>query len=67
MYFVYVLRNSKGILYKGFTSNLDKRIEQHTVEDGFNSYTQKRGPWKLVYFEKFKTSQEARIREKYLK
>ena len=67
MYWVYVLRNKKGVLYTGFTSDLKKRIKKHTVIDGFNSYTQKRGPWKLVYSEQLRTEKEARIREKFLK
>ena len=67
MYWVYVLRNNKGILYKGFTGNLQKRLEKHIIIDGFNSYTQKRGPWRLVYFEIYATEQRARKREKYLK
>jgi putative endonuclease len=67
MYWVYVLRNREGILYKGFTSNLAKRIEKHMAIDGFNSYTQKRGPWTLVYYEQHATEREARNHERYLK
>ncbi len=54
-------------MYKGFTSDLKNRLKKHTVFDGFNSYTQKRGPWSLVYTEKFETEAEARAREKFLK
>jgi putative endonuclease len=67
MYFVYVLENPKGILYKGSTDNLDKRVKQHNNADGFVSFTAKRGPWKLVYSEEFKTRQEAEAREKFFK
>ena len=67
MYFVYVLENPKGKLYKGFTSNPEKRISQHNANDGFSSHTSKRGPWKLVYQEEFSTEKEARQREKFLK
>lgn len=67
MYFVYVLQNSKGVLYKGQTDNLSKRIEQHNANDGFPSYTNKRGPWKLVYSESFLTRKEAKERENFFK
>ena len=67
MYYVYVLRNPKGILYKGFTSNLKKRLKQHNSNDGFLSYTNNRGPWKLIYKEEYETEKNARFREKFLK
>ncbi|MBI2607661.1 MAG: GIY-YIG nuclease family protein [Candidatus Doudnabacteria bacterium] len=50
MYYVYVLRNPKGILYKGSTNNLERRVEQHKL-GLYKNYTQKRGPWELVYHE----------------
>lgn len=67
MYSVYVIQNIQGILYKGFTKDLKKRIAQHNAPDGFKSYTSKRGPWKLVYVEEFPTELEAKSREKFLK
>ncbi len=67
MFFTYVMKNPKGILYKGHTANLKKRIVQHTADDGFSSYTKKRGPWTLVYFERFVTRKEAEEREKFFK
>jgi putative endonuclease len=67
MFFAYVLKNPKGILYKGSTDNLLKRIDQHNNNNGFPSFTAKRGPWKLVHVEEFKTRKEAEAREKYFK
>ncbi len=67
MYYAYVLKNFKGILYKGSTDNLLKRINQHNIESDFLSFTRKRGPWKLIYFEEFKTRREAVTREKFFK
>ena len=67
MYFAYVLQNPKGLLYKGQTDDLDKRISQHNTNDGFKAFTKKRGPWVLVYQEEFLTREEAREREKFLK
>jgi len=67
MHYVYVIQNPKGILYKGYTTNLAVRLEQHNSNDGFHSYTNKKGPWTLVYKEDFQTKQEAIEREKFLK
>lgn len=66
MYFVYVLRSEKdGRLYKGFSSNLEKRIREHN--SGKTKSTKGYLPWKLVYSEKVESRIEARKREKYLK
>ncbi|MBI3816434.1 GIY-YIG nuclease family protein [Candidatus Peregrinibacteria bacterium] len=67
MYCAYVLQNPGGILYKGHTDDLQKRIEQHNAEDGFHSYTKHRGPWTVVYTEEFPTRKEAMMREKFFK
>ncbi len=67
MFFAYILKNPKNILYKGSTDNLLKRIEQHNSNIGFPSFTRKRGPWKLIYSEQFDTRKEAENREKFFK
>lgn len=65
-YFVYVLKSIKdGRLYKGQTSNLNKRLKQH--KRGENKSTKGFMPWELVYFEIFQTREEAVLREKYFK
>jgi putative endonuclease len=65
-YFVYVLESEKdGRLYKGQTSNLSNRVQEHN--SGKTKSTKGYIPWKLVYFEKFETREEAVLREKYLK
>jgi putative endonuclease len=67
MYTVYVIKNPKGVLYKGYTVHLNKRFALHNANDGFSSYTSKRGPWELVYSEKYRTKNEAKERERYFK
>ncbi|MDO8468137.1 MAG: GIY-YIG nuclease family protein [Candidatus Peribacter sp.] len=67
MFYVYVLQNPKGILYKGYTSDLQKRLGQHSSNKSFPSFTCKRGPWKLVYKEKYENQNEAKDRESFLK
>ena len=65
-YFVYVLKSKKdGRLYKGQTSDIDKRLEQHN--SGQVKSTKGFVPWELVYLEKFKSREEAVLREKYFK
>ncbi len=67
MFYVYVLQNPKGILYKGYTADLQKRLKQHNAIDGFQSYTQSRGPWTLLFSEQFTSESEAKDREQFLK
>ena len=54
-----------GRLYKGFTSNLKRRIKEHN--SGQTKSTKGFVPWELIYFEKVNSREEARNREKYLK
>ena len=66
MFFVYVIKSSvDGRLYKGLTSDLQKRINEHNR--GKTKTTKAFKPWELVYYEEFSTRDEARQREKYLK
>ncbi|MES0398117.1 MAG: GIY-YIG nuclease family protein [Syntrophobacteria bacterium] len=65
MYFVYVLRNPEGRLYIGFTSDLERRVLQHQRGEG--GWTRLRGPWKVVFTEKYAARPQAMRREKFLK
>jgi putative endonuclease len=65
-YFVYILESEiDGRLYKGQTSDIDKRIKEHN--SGKTKSTKGYKPWKLVYFEEFATREEAVLREKFFK
>ena len=65
-YFVYILESEvDGRLYKGQTSDIEKRIKEHN--SGKTKSTKGYVPWKLVYFEKFKTIEEAVHRERFFK
>jgi len=69
-YWVYILQNeTTGKLYKGHTSELEKRIERHnTDESGSMRYTHKqKGPWRLIYSEEYPTRAEAMNQERFLK
>ncbi|MBQ0787286.1 MAG: GIY-YIG nuclease family protein [Oceanihabitans sp.] len=65
-YYTYVLQSDMdGRLYKGHTNDVEKRLKEHN--NGKTKSTKGYIPWELVYFETFKTKQEAILREKYFK
>jgi len=66
MYFVYILKSKKdGQLYIGCTNNLKKRIKEYNL--GLVRSTKSRKPFQLIYFEGYRSKQDAFIREHNLK
>ena len=66
MFYVYVLYSLKdNRLYKGFTSDISKRLLRHN--SGGNKSTASRTPFVLVHLESFLEKKEALKREKYIK
>jgi putative endonuclease len=66
MYYAYVLKSIHfEYYYKGHCKDLEKRINQHNA--GMTTSIKPYIPFKLVYFEKFETEQQAITREKYFK
>lgn len=65
-YFVYMLKSLKDKkFYTGCTADLKKRLKQHN--SGRVRSTKARRPFKLVYWESFRTRSEAMKRERRLK
>ena len=65
-YFVYIIySDSSGIYYKGYTSNPEKRLEEHN--SGLSKFTCNKGPWVMVYLEECFSKSQALKREKSLK
>jgi putative endonuclease len=64
-WYVYILKGSNGVFYKGFTNNLKKRLHQHEL--GQNETTRIMKGFSLVYVEVCNTRIEARKFEKFLK
>ncbi len=65
-YYSYVLRSiEKGILYKGSTQDIEKRLMTHN--QGLVQFTSKHLPWEMVLYEQFETRSEAVKREKWYK
>ena len=64
-YTFYIIRNPKGILYKGVTYNLEKR--KKNKKKGIKTWTRKKGPWSLIYGEKFENKNDALKAERFYK
>ncbi len=66
MYYVYVLQSDLDKnFYTGFTTNINKRIEEHN--SGISKATKARIPLRLIYFEFCLNRKDAMRREMYLK
>ncbi|MBU0649610.1 GIY-YIG nuclease family protein [Patescibacteria group bacterium] len=65
MYFVYVIRNKNGLLYKGSTENLEKRLAEHNRNG--KTWTNIRRPWEVVYKECYNSRSDAVKRECFFK
>ncbi len=62
MFFVYILEMSDTTLYTGYTSNIDRRMDQHANGKG-SKYVRARLPFKLIYHERYNSKSEAMKRE----
>ncbi|PIR87313.1 MAG: endonuclease [Candidatus Harrisonbacteria bacterium CG10_big_fil_rev_8_21_14_0_10_49_15] len=66
MFYVYALSSlSRKYIYVGLTNNHTRRINEH--QTGRERTTASYRPFQLILIEEYKTRQEARKREKYLK
>jgi len=57
---------NNGVLYKGVTSNLFKRVSEHKNKMVIG-FTSSYNVTKLVYYEEYETMPEAIAREKHIK
>ncbi|MCH7402489.1 GIY-YIG nuclease family protein [Belliella kenyensis] len=66
VYYTYVLKSRDyDYFYKGHCKDLQKRLAQHNA--GMTKSIKPFIPFDIVYFEEFKTLEEAIKREKYFK
>jgi putative endonuclease len=66
-YYVYILANNHNTtLYIGITNNLERRVYEHKIHLN-KGFTQKYNVTKLVWYERFLTSDSAISKEKQLK
>ncbi|RDW15289.1 endonuclease [Oceanobacillus arenosus] len=63
---VYMLRCKDNTLYTGYTNDLEHRLKMHTEGKGAK-YTRGRGPFKVVYIEKYDEKEKAMQREYQIK
>ena len=62
MVYVYIVECKDGSLYTGWTTNIERRIDEHNQGKGAK-YTRSRAPVKLRHFETYDTKKEAMRRE----
>ncbi len=65
-HFVYVLECQDKSLYKGYTTDLQKRIKEH-IEGAGSEWTKIHCPIALIHFEEFADEKEAIEKEHYFK
>ncbi|MFY9462523.1 MAG: GIY-YIG nuclease family protein [Candidatus Sungiibacteriota bacterium] len=56
MYYVYMIKRQGGTVYFGYTTDLRRRMKEHKVPEEA-----------LVYYEAYKTKEDALMRERQLK
>lgn len=66
-YFVYIVECADGMYYTGVTNNLERRIGEHNEGTDTGSFTYKRRPVVLRYYEYFSDINKAISWEKQLK
>ncbi|MBS1515124.1 MAG: GIY-YIG nuclease family protein [Bacteroidetes bacterium] len=53
MFYAYILKStSTGKMYIGHTDNLETRLKEHNAK-GKTLYTNKKGPWKILWSREF--------------
>jgi len=65
VYTVYIICNPQKVYYKGFTSDVLRRLEEHNSSIG--KYTSEKGPWTLVFKHSFISKSDALKYERMLK
>nr|WP_246282665.1 GIY-YIG nuclease family protein [Natronomonas halophila] len=63
---MYVLECADGSLYTGYTTDVERRVQEHDAGDGAK-YTRGRTPVELVYSESFDSKSAAMSREYEIK
>lgn len=66
MYYLYLLKDPhSGWIYIGYTSDLKRRLKEH--KDGNTQTTKKFSSIDLVYYEAYKSKEDAKEKERKLK
>ena len=67
LFYVYIVKCRDESYYTGITNNINRRIDEHNEGISSSSYTFKRRPVKLVFFETFNDFRIAEQWEKRIK
>lgn len=67
MNYTYMVECADGTLYTGWTSCLKRRLRAHNQGAAGAKYTRAKRPVRLVYYEGFRTREEAMSREYHIK
>lgn len=65
-HFVYMIECVDGSYYTGYTTDVERRVEEHDEGEGA-AYTRGRTPVELVYTERFRSRSAAMTREHEIK
>lgn len=65
-FYVYIIKCSDGSLYTGSTTDLERRMREHSSGKG-SAYTRVRLPIELVFFEEYPDRSTAQKREAQIK
>ena len=66
MFYVYIIKSKLDQkLYIGYSNDLRRRLIEHN--SGVNKSTKNKVPFRLIYYEAYRSETDARIREQKLK
>ncbi|MFD2045590.1 GIY-YIG nuclease family protein [Ornithinibacillus salinisoli] len=65
-YTVYILKCNDNTLYTGYTNDLEQRLKMHESGKGAK-YTRGRGPFQVLFVEKYPSKEKAMQREYEIK
>ncbi len=66
-FFVYIVKCSDGLYYTGVTNDISRRIQEHNSDLNTKSFTFRRRPVDLVFYETFNDPYSAFRLEKQIK
>ena len=66
-YFVYIVECADGSYYTGYTTDVQRRLNEHNYSSRSAKYTRSRRPVKLIYSEEYDTLSKALKREHAIK
>ncbi|NJY61913.1 GIY-YIG nuclease family protein [Salinimicrobium sp. CDJ15-81-2] len=67
LYYVYILECSDKLLYTGITNDISRRLDEHNAGVDKNSFTFKRRPVEVIFYQEFNDVNQAIWFEKKIK